>query len=58
MNRQEKLLRALLNLNERGLDGVIENDTLYVLVNDSQLELSEFEIDFQVSEWMERQGYN
>lgn len=54
MSRELILSRAQLNLIERGVEVIRENDTLYVLVNDNQLELSEFEINFQCNEWIEK----
>ena len=50
MTREVKLTKAIINLLDRGVDAIIENDTIYVLLNDNQLELSEFEIDFQAKE--------
>lgn len=50
MTREVKLKKAIINLLDRGVDAIIENDTIYVLLNDNQLELSEFEIDFQAKE--------
>ena len=49
----KKLQKALKRLEERGVTAKIENDTIYVIVNDNELELSEFEIDFQAGEFEE-----
>lgn len=54
----ERLQKALKRLEERGVAAKIENDTLYVIVNDSELQLSEFEIDFQAGEIEERKSKN
>ena len=48
MNRLEK---ALYMLTFKGIDAKIENDTIYVIINDYSLELSEFEIVFQIDEY-------
>ena len=48
MNRLEKALAVLV---DKGIDAKIENDTIYIIVNDYSLELSEFEIEFQINEF-------
>jgi hypothetical protein len=50
MTRNEK---AVTMLEENGITAHIENDTVYVTVEDCQLELAEFEIEFQASRWDE-----
>lgn len=48
MNRLET---ALFVLTQKGINAKIENDTIYVTIQDCELEISDFEIDFQVSEY-------
>jgi hypothetical protein len=48
MNKIEK---ALANLEEKGVTAKLENNTIYVVIGDSELEISQFEIDFQADEW-------
>jgi hypothetical protein len=42
---------AILNLESKGITAKQENSTVYVCIGDNELELSEFEINFQASEW-------
>ena len=48
MDRLEKAQKNLLN---KDVSTDITNDTLYVVINDTSLELADFEIDFQVKEY-------
>lgn len=48
MTHLEKALEVLF---EKGIDAKIENDVLYVCINEYDLELSDFEVDFQASEY-------
>lgn len=50
MNRLEK---AVANLESKGIDCKTQNDTVYVIVDWNELELSDFEIDFQAGEYEE-----
>jgi hypothetical protein len=45
------LEKAKKALEQKGIDCVIENLTLYVCVGDTQLELSDYEIKYQASEY-------
>lgn len=47
----EKLEKALEVLTAKNIDAKIENDTIYVIIDEYELELSQFEIDFQESEY-------
>ena len=49
MTRNEK---AVAQLNSKDyVSGCIENDTVYLVVEDSKFELAEFEIAFQANEY-------
>lgn len=50
MNRLEK---AVAQLKTKGINAKIENDTVYVYIGDTPLELSNFEIEFQEQEWID-----
>lgn len=50
MTKNEK---AVSVLSDKGIDARVENDTVYVVVNDYSLELAQFEIDFQADEYEE-----
>ena len=43
------LQKANVSLTNKGVDNKIENETIYVFIDDVQLELSEFEIKFQAT---------
>jgi hypothetical protein len=43
---------ALNNLHSKSINAKIENNTIYVIVGDSELEISDSEIDFQSNEWV------
>jgi hypothetical protein len=43
--------KAQDHLEQKGIDTVIENDTLYVCIGDVKLELSDFEINYQADEY-------
>jgi hypothetical protein len=47
----ERLEKAKRNLEENGIDCKIENDTIYVFIEDFELEISEFEITYQADEF-------
>lgn len=47
----KKLEFALNNLHSKSINAKIENNTIYVIVGDSELEISETEINFQADEW-------
>lgn len=49
---------AVANLKDRGLDAKIENNTVYVIINDNELELAQYEIAFQSDEWRKKQKEN
>jgi len=42
-----RLEKALYNLEGMGIDANINSDTIYVHIQDTELELSEFEINYQ-----------
>ena len=46
MTKNEK---AVAQLDDCGIYSVIENDTVYVIIDKTQLELSQFEIDFRAN---------
>lgn len=50
--------KAKINLAKNNIYTTIENGELYVNVGDKQLELSEFEIDFQASEYDKAKEYD
>lgn len=45
--------KAVANLERKDIVASIQNDTVYVIIGDTYLELSQFEIDFQAKEWDE-----
>lgn len=47
---QEVLERAKQNLEGKGFLAKIENDTLYLVVDENMFELAEFEIEYQAGE--------
>ena len=49
MAELSRLEKAKSELSNKDIQSNIENDTLYVFVNNIQLELADFEIDFQVT---------
>lgn len=49
----QDVIKAQKNLEEKGVSTFRDNDTLYVGVDDIQLELAHFEINFQAREWEE-----
>lgn len=51
----EVLKKASLNLESKDIQSKITNDTLYVLIGDTELELSEFEITYQANEYDENE---
>ena len=48
MNKNEK---AVAQLESIDIDAKVENDTVYVCIGDTSLELSEFEINYQAKEF-------
>ena len=54
MSKNEK---AVLNLKSKGIEAKLENDTVYVVIGDCELEIAEFEIDFQAQEYDEELEY-
>jgi len=48
MNNKEKAVARLSNID---IQAKVENDTVYVCIGDTYLELSEFEINFQAGEY-------
>ena len=52
---ENKLKKAKAELENKGITAVLENDTLYVKIDEVQLELAEFEINFQAKLYDERQ---
>jgi hypothetical protein len=51
MKDMTRLEKAKKNLEEKGIDCKIENDTIYVFIEDIELEISEFEINYQMDEF-------
>ncbi|MCA6372258.1 MAG: hypothetical protein IM631_12835 [Cytophagales bacterium] len=47
--------KAVENLKKKGIDAKIENGVVYVVVNDTMLEISDFEIRFQSDEFCSKQ---
>ena len=47
------LERAVAVLEMKGIQAKIENGVVYVIIKDCELELAEFEIEFQSSEYDE-----
>lgn len=43
--------KAVSNLEGLDINAKIENDTVYVIIGDTELELSEFEIKYQADEF-------
>ena len=48
-----RLEKAVANLEARGVNATIENDTVYVNIGWNSLQLADFEIDFQAGEYEE-----
>ena len=48
MSRNEK---AVANLEEKDIQAKVENDTVYVIIGFTELELSDFEIEYQANEF-------
>jgi hypothetical protein len=48
MNKNEKAVARLSNID---IEAKVENDTVYVQIGDTSLELAEFEIDYQAKEY-------
>jgi hypothetical protein len=48
MTRNEK---AVANLEEKDIQAKVENDTVYVIIGFTELELSDFEIEYQANEF-------
>jgi hypothetical protein len=48
MNRNEK---AIANLETLDIQAKLENYTVYVIIGDNELELSDFEIEYQANEF-------
>ncbi len=46
--------KAVANLEEKDIQAKIANDTVYVIIGWTELELSEFEIKYQANEFDER----
>lgn len=55
MTKNEK---AVAQLGNCGIEATIENDTVYVVVDDTQLELAEFEINFRAKCYDEEEEDN
>ena len=49
----DNLTKAQKNLLNKDVSTDISSDTLYVVINDTSLELAQFEIDFQAKEYDE-----
>lgn len=47
------LEKAQSNLDEKGITSKIDNGTLYVIISDVELELAEYEIEYQAKMWDE-----
>lgn len=47
----DRLQKALHNLEGMGIDAHIESETIYVTIQDTDLELSAFEIDYQAQSY-------
>jgi len=43
--------RAVLNLQEKGISAKEENDTVYIIIGDVELELAQFEIEYQARDY-------
>ena len=48
MTRNEK---AVANLEEKDIQAKVENDTVYVIIGFTELELSDFENEYQANEF-------
>ena len=48
MNNNQK---AVAQLESMGISAKVENDTVYVFIGDVELELAEFEINYQAKEY-------
>ena len=46
--------KAVANLEEKDIDAKIENNTVYVVIGGTELELSDYEINYQSNEYDER----
>lgn len=55
MGKLTKNEKAVKNLEEKGIDALIDNDTVYVKIDGVQLELADFEISFQADEYNSKQ---
>lgn len=55
---KESLEFAVENLKDRGVDAKIRYNTVYVIINDNELELAEFEIAYQSDCWRKKQKEN
>ena len=49
----DKLEKAQKNLEGKDIPSKIQNDTLYVYVNDTMLQLAQYEIEYQANEYAE-----
>jgi hypothetical protein len=45
-----KIEKALANLEKKGITAKFQNNTIYVVIGDYELEISQFEIDFQANQ--------
>lgn len=52
-----RLEKAVANLESRDVNASIENDTVYVNIGWNSLQLSDFEIDFQATEYDEKHTF-
>lgn len=50
------LKNCVANLKEKGISARIENNTVYVEINDYSLELSDFEIKFQAGQFKNKKA--
>ena len=57
MNK-ENLEFAVAELKSIGIDAKIRYNTVYVVINDYELELAEFEILYRANEWRKKQKEN
>lgn len=51
----KKLEQALEALNNKGIDAKIENDCIYVTIEGYDLELSDYEVNYQAEEYLAEQ---
>lgn len=51
----EKAQKAVINLSNKGIDARIDSceNSVYISINDTELEISQFELDFQAQEYDE-----